>query len=130
MNKTTDILDKFIATSCPVPNDLFFKVATIAGWQTVWQSTGSNTYFGTRIGANADAPELSPVPRYDLSIDAIWSLYEEFGLYPSINRSADGNCHVSAFPHHSISTQIFSVNDPDLAIALCKLLVIISEKIE
>ena len=111
------------------PDELFLKVAAIAGWQRVWESEDGCTHIGTKLGLDLDAI-LPPIPRYDRSIDAIWNLYEEFQLYPSIYRSADGNCHVSAFPHHSISTTIYSAIDSNLAIALCKLLIEISEKIE
>ena len=131
-----------------IKDEVFLRVAAIAGWSDVRQwfndAEGNTTYVGTR----ANSSKGSFIPRYDRSIDAIWSLYEEFELYPSIHRSTyDGckRCDVSVFPHWSTSesiqaaidanlcltsTSIQSVTDANLAIALCKLLIAISEKIE
>jgi hypothetical protein len=124
--KIADTNDEFIATHRPAPDDLLVRVAALAGWQNVAKSTLSDHYFGTKDGDSRGYP----IPLYTTNLDTIWGIYEEFRLYPNINRSADGNCHVSAFHHRSISTQILSADDPNLAIALCKLLVKISEKIE
>jgi len=126
MNKIADIGDEFIAAHRPAPDDLLVRVAALAGWQNVAMVNSAKHYFGTKDGDSRGYP----IPLYTTSIDTIWGIYEEFELYPSINRSADGNCHVSAFPHRSISTQILSADDPNLAVALCKLLVKISESIE
>ena len=113
MNKTSD--------------DLLLKVAAIAGWKDISMLNSVKHYFGTK---NGDIKSQG-LPNYTTSIDTVLPVYEELGLCPSINRPTyDGNYYVSVLLHHPISTQIVSANDPNLAIALCKLLVIISENIE
>ena len=111
------------------PDDILLKVATILGWKDISMLKSVNHYFG----AKDDDTRHYGLPNYTTSIDVIWAVYEEFGLYPSINRTTyDGKkyCHVSAFPHHSNSARICSATDANLAMALCKLLIIISEEIE
>jgi len=121
-----------MATPLPDSDELFFKVAEIAGWKDIWRSTGSETYFGNRLRTNPSVEQLFSIPRYDRSIDAIWALFEELQLYPSIIRTTIGSsiyCHVSAFPQRSAENQVVA-NDPNLAIALCKLLIAVSDKID
>jgi hypothetical protein len=115
-----------------IKDEVFLRVAALAGWQNVkhWHlGTTGNAYVGTK----ADGSKGYFIPRYDRSVDAILGIYDEFGLEVSIHPSThEGrkHWHTSAFPRSSISALIESVFDANLAIALCKLLIAISEKIE
>ena len=125
-----------MATPPPDSDELFLKVAAIAGWKDIWQSTGSETYFGNRLRTNPSMEQLFSIPRYDRSIDAIWGLFEELGLYPLLERLPLQDLQ-SSEPEYSCSHYLISKSDYVLesrgltpAIALCKLLIAISEKIE
>jgi len=117
-----------------IKDEVFQRVAAIAGWIDVrlwFNDPNRDTYIGTKV----DSSKGIFIPRYDRSIDAIWELFEEFGLYPCITRmtyEGEIHCHVSAFsdPLKSDISVCEIADDPNPAIALCKLLIAISEKIE
>jgi len=113
-------------------DDLLLRVAALAGWQNVAKSTLTDHYFGTKDGDSRGYP----IPLYTTSIDTIWSLFEEFGLYPLLEKLPLQNTQASE-QEYSCSHYLISKSDYVLesrgatpAIALCNLLVAISEKIE
>ena len=106
-----------------IKDEVFQRVAAIAGWQNVklWNlDTTGNTYVGTK----ADGSKGYFIPRYDRSIDAISSVFKDFKLIWSLD-----NYDESGFFYASDANQNRCL-DKSPAIALCKLLIAISEKIE
>ena len=106
-----------------IKDEVFQRVAAIAGWQNVklWNlDTTGNTYVGTK----ADGSKGYFIPRYDRSIDAISSVFKDFELTWSLD-----NYDESGFFYASDGNQSRCL-DKSPAIALCKLLIAISEKIE
>jgi len=115
-------------------DDLFLRVAEIAGWENVkhWLlDTTGDTYVGTKV----DSSKGIFIPRYDRSVDAIIDLFDKSNIFfhlTTLTKSSLGCFNglpsrysaYSNFPFHIA----FWADTP--AIALCKLLIAISEKIE
>jgi len=123
-----DISDESIAAHRPAPDDLFLKVAAIAGWENVkhWLlDTTRDTYVGTK----ADDSKGIFIPRYDRSIDAISSVFEDRGLIWSLDNYDKSGSFCAGDANQNRTPSSYCL-DKSPAIALCKLLIAISEKIE
>ena len=114
------------AALSPALDELLLKVSAIAGWKNIAKSTIADRYFGTKDGD----PRGYPIPRYDLSIDIIWSLYEQLDLFPTVERlSRDGRILYNATLFKGIAPESY-ISTISLPMALCNLLIAIAAKIE
>jgi len=112
-----------------IKDEVFQRVAAIAGWSDVrlwFNDADRDTYIGTR----ANSSKGIFIPRYDRSIDAIWAVYEEFDLFPTVERlSHDGRILYRATLFSGIAPESY-ISLISLPMALCNLLIAIAAKIE
>ena len=117
-----------------IKDEVFLRVAAIAGWQNVkrwFDDADGITYVGTK----ADGSKGYFIPRYDRSVDAVIDLFDKSNIFfnlATLTKSSLGcfkelESRYSAYSNFPFHIPIWAESP---AIALCKLLIAISEKIE
>lgn len=101
--------------------EIFLAVAAIAGWENVikWSlDTTGNSYVGTLANESKGAH----IPRYDRDLSAIVEVFHKLDLVFDFGRCKAGKYSASE------STRCLVFWDASPAIALCKLLIAITDK--